>query len=148
MEQLDHRKLKVDQDFVKDLLCVVLKSLGPSFLILDGLDEIEEFAWKALLPVILQIQQDCPESNILLSSRDERDIGRILTGKAVLLRIDDKNRDDIQAFVSAEAEEMLEEVKNYGADHTICSRIRQALDSIAPMSKGGLSSLDRTFSCC
>ncbi|KAF3061219.1 nacht domain protein [Daldinia childiae] len=70
--QSNYRKLKSDYDFVLDLLCTILNSLGASYLILDGLDELNENSWKHLLSSVLQINEKCPETKLLISSREER----------------------------------------------------------------------------
>ncbi|KAI1386580.1 uncharacterized protein F4822DRAFT_431452 [Hypoxylon trugodes] len=100
--QTNSRKLKSDSDFVMDLLCNVLHGLGPMFIVLDGLDELNESSWKHLLLGIMQINDRCPETKLLISSREEREIALRLGDKALPLRIDHNNSEDIEAFVQLE----------------------------------------------
>ncbi|KAI0847594.1 hypothetical protein F5Y00DRAFT_271106 [Daldinia vernicosa] len=114
--QPNHRKLKSDSSFVLDLLCTILNSLGASYIILDGLDELNENSWKHLLSSLLQINEKCPEAKLLISSREEREISLRLKSKSVPLRVDYKNLHDIDAFVQLECECIIDEKKRYGAD--------------------------------
>ncbi|KAI0161115.1 hypothetical protein GGR52DRAFT_582536 [Hypoxylon sp. FL1284] len=126
----NHRKLKSDTSFVREVLCKILKCIGPSFIILDGLDELDERSWKCLLDDVFQVYKICPEMKLLISSRDERGISIFLKDKATLLRIDHKNLEDISSFVQVECEDLLVEMKTQGADKQTCSRIREVLNGM------------------
>jgi len=134
----DHKKLAREQGFVKELLCTILKSIGPTFMVLDGLDEIEEDALKDLLPVILDMEKNCPETKVLFSSREARHIALVLEKHATTttLRVDKNNTGDIQAFVQTESSDLLLEMESCGAGEQERSRIQGALESIATKSEG------------
>ncbi|KAI0152566.1 hypothetical protein F4776DRAFT_659492 [Hypoxylon sp. NC0597] len=136
--QSDYRKLKNDTDFVLDLLCRILNGLSPSFIILDGLDELDEPSWKHLLSRILEISKRCPETKLLISSREERDISLQLNSKAVPLRVDHKNSQDIDSFIQLECEDLLLEMKSYGADEPTCLKVKEKLHTIAENAAGKL----------
>ncbi len=136
----DHKKLARDQGFVKDLLCKVLTSIGSTFIVLDGLDEIEDIAWKDLLSTILAVKGQCVETKLLISSQEVQGIAQALEGHAVTLRVDKNNNDDIQAFVHAESHDLLFELESCGASKKECSGIRTALESISQKSDGTLPS--------
>lgn len=130
----DRRKLLRDQDFVKDILCMVLTSIGPSYIVLDGLDEIEEFCWRDLLAAVFDIKESCAEAKLLISSREAREIDLALKDRVTALRIGKHNHEDIQAFIRCEMEGLL--LRFDDADEQVRSRIRVALESIADKSDG------------
>ena len=143
--QPEHARLAKDHNFLRDVLCKVLTSIGPAFLVLDGLDELEEVGWRDLLSTVLEIKEKCVELKILVSSRDVRGIARMLEKDAVTVRVDEHNNEDIQLFVRAESDSLLLELEYCGASKADCSAIRVALESIAEKSEGK-NSLP-TFSC-
>ncbi|OTB12629.1 hypothetical protein K445DRAFT_65837 [Daldinia sp. EC12] len=132
----NYRKLKSDCSFVLDLLCTILNNTGASYLILDGLDELNEVSWKHLLSNALQIIEKCQETKLLISSREEREISLRLESKSIPLRVNSKNHQDIHSFVHLECEDIIDEKKRSRADEEICTRIREAIDMIAENSEG------------
>lgn len=139
----EFRQLQSDVDFIKNLLLDVLKSLGPTYIILDGIDELDEISWKNLLSTVLQLQEACPETKLLISSREERDIALKLKRKSVSIRIDHKNHDDIDAFVRLQGEDIVEKLRDYGADDDYCLKTRGALKVIVNKAKGKFKMIKR-----
>ncbi|KAI2624405.1 hypothetical protein GGR54DRAFT_629674 [Hypoxylon sp. NC1633] len=136
--QSDSRKLKNDSDFVMSLLCKVLQGLGPTYVVLDGLDELDETSWRHLLSSVLQINENCPETKLLISSREERDISLQLKSKAIPLRVDHNNFEDISSLVQLECDDMLLEMRSYGADERTCLQIKEKFGTIAEKAAGKL----------
>ncbi|OTA59127.1 hypothetical protein K449DRAFT_466839 [Hypoxylon sp. EC38] len=135
--QSNYRRLKNDSDFVLDFLCRILNDLSPSFIIVDGLDELDEPSWKYLLSKTLEISQRCPETKLLISSREERDISLQLSSKSVPLRVNHKkNSQDIDSFIQLECEDLLLEMKSYGADEPTCLKIKDKLHTITEKAAG------------
>ncbi|KAL1840713.1 hypothetical protein VTJ49DRAFT_208 [Mycothermus thermophilus] len=134
----DHTKLSKDVGFTKDLLCMILKTIGPNFIVLDGLDEIKEEAWKALLSTSLEIKQACVETKLLISSRELRGLASMLEKHAVTVRVDKGNHEDIRAFVRAESADMLAELARCGAPKQELLDIRPALESIVTKADEGM----------
>ncbi|OTA93779.1 hypothetical protein M434DRAFT_395313 [Hypoxylon sp. CO27-5] len=134
--QSNYRRLKNDSDFGLDFLCRILNGSSPSFIILDGLDELDEPSWKHLLSKILEINQRCPQTKLLISSREERDISLQLSRKYVPLRVDHKNSQDIDTFIQFECEDLLLEMKSYGADEPTCLKIKDKLHTITEKAAG------------
>ncbi|KAH6641179.1 hypothetical protein F5144DRAFT_641977, partial [Chaetomium tenue] len=128
----DRRKLLRHQDFVMEILCRVLVGIGPSYIVLDGLDEIEESCCRDLLIAVLYIKERCAETKVLISSREARDIGLVVKGQATAFRIDKYNYQDIQTFVHSETENLL--LRFDGANEQVRSRVRAALESIVDKS--------------
>ncbi|KAI1379439.1 hypothetical protein F4677DRAFT_332829 [Hypoxylon crocopeplum] len=135
VSQANYRKLKSDSDSVLDLLCSILRSIGPSFIILDGLDELDEVSWQHLLSGVLKINENCPETKLLISSREERGISLRLGSKASL-RVDHRNLEDIKSFVRLECDNMLLDMGSYGADEQTCIRIKEKLYTITGKAEG------------
>ncbi|KAH6850548.1 hypothetical protein B0I37DRAFT_116504 [Chaetomium sp. MPI-CAGE-AT-0009] len=130
----DRRRLLRDQDFVKEVLCTVVTSIGPAYIVLDGLDEIEESCWRDLLAAVFSIKERCAETKVLISSREAREIALALKDRVAALRIDKHNHEDIEAFVRCETEDLL--FRFGDADEQVRSRIQVALESIADKSDG------------
>jgi hypothetical protein len=104
------RNLKSNTKFARETLCSLLNCVGPAHIIIDGLDELAEGERVTTLREILSVSQDALETKILISSRMEDDISRIMkktVHKAV--RVDDKNGGCIQAFVSITSQKWLSE---------------------------------------
>ncbi|KAL2267591.1 hypothetical protein VTJ83DRAFT_4868 [Remersonia thermophila] len=131
-----HTKLSKDVGSTKHLLCTILKAIGPSFIILDGLDEIEEEAWRALLSTALEIRQECVETKLLISSRELCGIASMLEAHAVAVRVDKGNFEDIRNFVRAESDGLLAELARCPATEQELSDIRPTLESIATKADG------------
>ena len=88
-----------------ELLTTLLSTAGPVFIIVDGLDEIDETERVRLLYHLLELSNSCDEAKILISSRMEDDIHTILHDRAVEIRIDSRNAGSIQAFISRRVQE-------------------------------------------
>jgi hypothetical protein len=70
-------------------------------IVIDGLDEIEESERIRFLPEILRVSENCKESRILISSRDEDDIHAFLGTKSTDIRVDTHNANSLQTYVSS-----------------------------------------------
>ncbi|KAI1211064.1 uncharacterized protein F4807DRAFT_459295 [Annulohypoxylon truncatum] len=134
--QSNYRKLKSDPDFVMDLLRKILEGLGPTFIILDGLDEVDEYSWGHLLASVLKINESCPETKLLISSREERGIALRLKNRAVPVRVDHKNSKDIESFIKLECENLLLEMRGYGVDDQTCLKIEDRISNIPERAAG------------
>ncbi|KAK3983781.1 hypothetical protein QBC44DRAFT_45029 [Cladorrhinum sp. PSN332] len=132
----DRRTPSKEVHFIKDLVCTVFRSLGPLFIVLDGLDEIEESSRTTLLNTSLEIQKSCPETKVFISSRAEHDISTQLKDKTVQIRLDHNNEEDIRTFVMVEGEELIRKIKLQGADVQACSKVRKSLEILVQKSAG------------
>ena len=130
----DRRRLLRDQDFVRNILCAVLTSIGSAYIVLDGLDEIEESSWKNILAAVFSLKDSCVDAKVLISSREVREIALELKGRVTALRIDKHNHEDIQAFVRCETEKLL--LRFSDADEQVRSRIRAAVELVTDKSDG------------
>ncbi|KAI0889136.1 uncharacterized protein GGS22DRAFT_153217 [Annulohypoxylon maeteangense] len=134
--QSNYRKLKTDSDFLIEFLCKILRDVGPTFVILDGLDELDECSWRHLLASVLKINESCPETKLLISSREERNIELRLRNKSIPIRVDDRNSGDIQSFVQLECESLLDEMRSCRADQQTCLEVKKGIDGVAEKAAG------------
>ncbi|KAH6845632.1 hypothetical protein B0I37DRAFT_407111 [Chaetomium sp. MPI-CAGE-AT-0009] len=93
----------------KSLLEDVLKCKGPTFVVIDGLDEIEEVERKLLQSSLLDVLHACKDTGlrVCISSRAEDDIARLLVQKAAVIRINDRNRGGIYTYVNSRFDEWM-----------------------------------------
>ena len=78
----------------------------PVYIILDGLDECDEVERKQLLRVILGLWQNCSNLHVLVASRKEVDICQAFGKNCETLIVEEKNRIDIEQFVTREINDL------------------------------------------
>ena len=96
--------LKSSLEAAANLLKTLLVGAGPTYIIIDGLDEIGEIDRCRLLTRLLEMPETCHAVKILLSSREEADIIDLLKDQ-VSIRVDSRNAGSIQTFVNRRVEE-------------------------------------------
>ncbi|KAF3760334.1 hypothetical protein M406DRAFT_269589 [Cryphonectria parasitica EP155] len=84
---------------VSEILKTMLKVGGPTYIIIDGLDEMEAFERGILLQKLLELD-DCTETRVLVSSRPEDDIEKMLKTNAASITVNEENSASIQAYVN------------------------------------------------
>ena len=102
--QAGGENLKSSLDAAANLLKTLLIGAGPTYIVIDGLDEIDEIERCRLLKRLLEMPETCHEAKILLSSRAEADIADLLKDQ-VTIRVDIRNAGSIQTFVNRRIEE-------------------------------------------
>ena len=102
--QAGGENLKSSLDAAANLLKTLLVGAGPIYIVIDGLDEIDEIERYRLLKRLLEMPETCHEVKILMSSRAEADIMDLLKDQ-VSIRVDGRNAGSIQTFVNRRAEE-------------------------------------------
>lgn len=102
--QAGGENLKSNLDAAANLLKTLLVGAGPTYIVIDGLDEIGEIERCRLLKRLLEMPETCHEVKILLSSREEADIMDLLKDQ-VSIRVDSRNAGSIQTFVNRRVEE-------------------------------------------
>lgn len=98
--QSSRENLKSNLDVAACLLAKLLACAGPVYIIIDGVDEIDEIERGRLMKQLLDLSKSCEDAKILMSSRPEADITRILDEKAATIRVDHRNAGSIQSFVT------------------------------------------------
>lgn len=104
----NYHSLKGERAFNQKLFCELLDSVGPAVILVDGLDEVDVTQRRSLLRLLLEILDHCPETKLLISSRNEIDISRILKPKAQHLEIGLRNTQDIELYIEQEIEDWFE----------------------------------------
>lgn len=132
----DHRGLCSDHNMVQEVLCDVMIENGPTYIIVDGLDEIPEAVQKKLLGSLLTVADTCDNTKLLLSSRKERLIASTLFGRAIDLQVDENNGKEIEAFVDSEAKALIQQLSYNGVDDTTCAAMQKTLMEVARRSHG------------
>lgn len=107
--KVDKRKLKSDTSAAAKLLQDALKLTGKTFMVIDGLDEVDDVERKKFVTLLLEMWADCPELHVCISSRPENDIRVLVEQKSDIIRVHDKNASSIQTYVSARYEEWMAE---------------------------------------
>jgi hypothetical protein len=97
----NERELLGSTRYVLELLKTLLDTpaVGPTYIMLDGLDEMEAVERGILLQQLSGLDS-CPGVKILISSRPEDDIASMLDGKATEIRVDKRNSGSIQSYVN------------------------------------------------
>ncbi len=105
--QSSRENLKSNLQSAVSLLKSLLDCAGVTFLIVDGVDEIEETQRRLLLEKLRDLSADCATARILICSREEDDIERILSPSSRKIRVDQQNSGSIQAFVSRQSSDWI-----------------------------------------
>ncbi|OJJ95991.1 hypothetical protein ASPACDRAFT_35337 [Aspergillus aculeatus ATCC 16872] len=128
-----HDRIRSDVAVAVELLRDLLNCAGPAFLVVDGVDEIEELERGILLKQLLLLSETCLEMRVFISSRRESDIAAILEKISESIRIDKRNEEGIQAFVSQQLRQMFES-REFPPD--VQTQIRQSMEPLASKANG------------
>ncbi|KAF2179185.1 hypothetical protein K469DRAFT_801445 [Zopfia rhizophila CBS 207.26] len=122
--------------YVEKLFTDLVRDSGPIFVVLDGVDEVEEVERKDLLSTLLRLKESCKNMKLLISSRAETDIAVLLKKRALSLRVDHNNSEDIELYINTQYDSWVPDLKRYGADRFTCSEIRRALEPLKERANG------------
>jgi hypothetical protein len=78
MTEFNQRDLKSNTEAVTDLFKTTISTIGPLFVIIDNVDEINEYKRTHLLYILLNILKESSEIKLYFNSRAEGDIDRII----------------------------------------------------------------------
>ncbi len=127
------RQVSSSVDFMKSLLCDLLKCTGTTYVVMDGIDEINDRERQILLKTLLELFKSSPNLKVLISSREETDISRLLKPEVRPVRLDHYNLDDIKTYVDHRTNTWLVELN---ADKSTSSEIRKLVEPIASKAEG------------
>ncbi|KAH1932003.1 hypothetical protein KXV48_007907 [Aspergillus fumigatus] len=130
---LTNEQIKSNITVAVDTLKTVLKCAGPAFLIIDGLDEIEEIERGVLLKQLLRLSHECHETRIFVSSRREEDLTAILEARSEMIRVDGRNEESIQVFVDYQLKQIFQSSR---FPPQIQDEIQRSLAPLASKAKG------------
>ncbi|KAF5530924.1 nacht domain-containing protein [Fusarium mexicanum] len=127
------RDLKGDSKFALNTFTKLLQAAGPTYITIDGLDEIDDCTQQTFLHLLLGVLKSLPNVKLLVSSRRVDRIERILKPVAMILPIDLKNSGCIETYVSHRGGEWLD---NSFFDSDAHSEVRQLLKPLASKADG------------
>ncbi|KAL2004976.1 hypothetical protein VTN00DRAFT_2826 [Thermoascus crustaceus] len=127
-------ELRNSTKFARETLSTLLNSTGPSYIVIDGVDEVSVTERGLIVSDLLSTCESYKETKLLISCRSEDDISRILRDKVEIIRVDHWNRGCIQAYVSTKSEEWLMD-PNF--DDQARSEIRALLAPLSSKAKDG-----------
>jgi hypothetical protein len=125
--------LKSNTSNASDLLKSLLLSAGQTYIVIDGLDEIEESERQILLQKLEIVVKDCNELKILIFSRAEDDIAKALGKNTKSIRVDQKNMGSIQSYIDSRSQEWM---SRCNFDVGIESEVLSLLSPLSERSKG------------
>lgn len=130
----NERELLGSTRYVRELLKTLLNTpgVGPTYIILDGLDEMEAVERGILLEQLADLES-CPEVRTLISSRPEDDIASILDAKASKIRVDKRNSDSIQSYVNQRTRDWM---RTANFDQEIRKQVEHLLKPLAEHANG------------
>lgn len=127
-------ELKGNTKTAKDLLSELLLCAGPTYLIVDGLDEVEEGERQIILDALLKVLNRCSQMKLCISSRPEHDISRALKMSAEVIRVNHNNSGCIQAYVTKRTNEWLDQQE--GLEDNARSEIQGILAPLSAKANG------------
>lgn len=92
--------LKNKLDVAAQLLQTLLSCAGPACIVIDGIDEIHGSEQQILLSRLVDLSNACQETRILVSSRAEPAIEKVLEPVSSKIRVDTRNAGSIQAYIN------------------------------------------------
>ncbi|KAF4452091.1 NACHT domain protein [Fusarium austroafricanum] len=121
------RELQGNTSYVLGLLKTFLTTTGRTYIIIDGLDEMNEYERQILLKRFEDLSKDCSDLRLLISSRAEDDIASTVQDKATTIRVDHRNSGSIQTYIDRRLEQWL-------ANQNFDSKIKKELfQSVTPI---------------
>jgi hypothetical protein len=131
--QSNRRRLKNDSKFIRETLSALLKCAGPTYIVIDGLDETPQTERVVILDEILALLDDSQDVKIFISSRQEMDIEKRLKGIPKTIRLDHRNTGCIQTYVTSHTKKWFSEVD---FDPKIQSEIQSLLTPLSSKAQG------------
>lgn len=120
-------------EFSTILLQSLLHQLGPTYIIVDGLDEIADINRPRILGALLELHDANDNLKLLISSRAEQDILRMLQSRVDSIRVHDENGESIKEYVAKRSQEWLSTLP-FNQDKK--DRIKALMEKIAPNAQG------------
>lgn len=146
VHELHRLRHHTDLERLQELLSDILNVPEQRFIAVDGLDEVEKIAGTKILEALLGVLRICPNLKLLISSRDEYEIRRLLEPRSMCLRVDQNNKREIQEYTRRRGENFIGELEDMGVDQVTSTEIKNSIQSIAERANG--RSLRPCILCC
>ncbi|KAF6803819.1 NACHT domain protein [Colletotrichum musicola] len=131
--QSSRQDLRGSLDLAAGLFESLLRCAGLVYIVIDGVDEIEERERSRLLEQLLRVSKNCQDYRILLSSRSESDLIAILKDDTVKIEVHQRNSGGVQVYVNHRMAQLFQErafVPEFQAE------IERSLARLAHIAKG------------
>lgn len=132
----EERELKSNIKFVKTLLCDILQVVKPSFVLIDGIDEADEFVRCSLLESVIEVLCHSVGIKLLLSSRRESDIEQVLGRTFLTIRVDHENIGDIRSYAAFEQKRWLKRIERLKPTREMHEAIKTSVAKVMEKSQG------------
>lgn len=130
---MDERELTKGMKATVVLLKRIVQSFGPFYIVIDGLDEVDESERSMVLELLLDVSQSCKDVRLLISARPEYDIESKLKKPAKEILVHHRNSGSIQLYVNQRTPEIL---ATFSADKAAKAEIESLLIHLTPTAKG------------
>lgn len=107
--QTKERELWGSTRYAANTLKSILELSQTTYIIVDGLDEMDEHERQALMGHFIELSDHCDNLKILISSRHEYDIWKTLQVKTRSIRVDKRNSGSIQNYVDYRSEKWFDD---------------------------------------
>ncbi|GLA01286.1 hypothetical protein AnigIFM60653_011535 [Aspergillus niger] len=134
------RELRGNTLYVTELFKSFLKTASQTYIMIDGLDEMDERERQVLLERLEEIAKECCDLRILISCRPEGDISRRLEKKACAIKIHDRNAGSIQHYIDHRARDWISEL---GCSPSLETELYGLLSPLAAKAAVGLDDIRR-----
>lgn len=130
------RELRGNTGYVLDLFKTWLLGAGPTFCVIDGLDEMDRSERQILLQRLDELTNACSELRLLICSQSEADISRVLERKAAGIQVNKRNSGSIQAYINTRSDNW---ISNRRFDSHLGLELRELLSPLSAKADGECS---------
>lgn len=127
-------ELKSNLGAATDLLKSLILHAGEVYLVIDGVDEINESERISMVRKLLEVAKSCPGLAVTLSSRPEADLVHTLGNTAVAIQVHDHNEQNIESYITESTQKMFGDRQILRRDHR--QKIQSLLTPVAKRAKG------------
>lgn len=135
------RELRGNTGYVLDLFKTWLLGAGPTFCVIDGLDEMDRSERQILLQRLDELTKACSELRLLICSQSEADISRVLERKAAGIQVNKRNSGSIQAYINTRSDNW---ISNRRFDSKLGLELRELLSPLSAKADGECSTPNLT----
>jgi hypothetical protein len=139
------RELRGNTGYVVELLKSWLQTVGRTYIVIDGLDEMECSERQILLQRLEELSKGSDKLRFLVCSRLEADINRALEEKSTNIQVNDRNSGSIQTYINSRFYDWINSRK---FDHNTQLELRGLLSPLSAKAKGLLHPLPVNLVAC
>ncbi|KAH8704111.1 hypothetical protein BGW36DRAFT_287051 [Talaromyces proteolyticus] len=133
------RELRGNTGYVMKLLKSWLQTAGPTYVVIDGLDEMECSERQILLQKLEELSKGCDELRFLVCCRLEADIYKALEGKSTNIQVNERNSGSIQTYINSRFDDL---IKSHRFDPNTELELRVLLSPLSAKAKGYVAEIN------